>query len=254
MLTKQQLSTFRSRLLEEKKEIEERLMANDHFGKERSHAHDSVGELSSIDNHPGDEGTELYEREKDIALNEHAEKELKDIEHALQAMENGTYGICEVCGQDIPSERLEALPTTTFCKEHSPDQIVSHQRPLEEGVLMPPFGKFDFDDRDAEVYDAEDTWQDVARFGTSETPSDLGNNVDHYNDVYVESEENIGYVEDLENFAAVDIYGKEVTIYPNMQHEQFEKALDEEGIMSNIGDLPAYEKDPYTEEKAKRRH
>ncbi|HZG61714.1 MAG TPA: yteA family sporulation protein [Anoxybacillus sp.] len=254
MLTKQQLSTFRSRLLQEKKEIEERLIANDHFGKERSHAHDAVGELSSADNHPGDEGTELYEREKDIALNELAEKELKDIEHALEAMENGTYGRCEVCGQDIPYDRLEALPTTTFCKEHSPDQFVSHQRPLEEGVLMPPFGKFDFDDRDAVMYDAEDSWQDVARFGTSETPSDLGKNVDHYNDVYAESEENVGYVEDFENFAAIDIYGKEVTIYPNMLHEQFEKTLDEEGIMSNIGDLPAYEKDPYTEEEAERRH
>jgi YteA family regulatory protein len=254
MLTKQQLSTFRSRLLEEKKAIEERLITNDHFGKEQSHAHDSVGELSSVDNHPGDEGTELYEREKDIALNELAETGLKDINHALKAIENGTYGTCEVCGRDIPYERLEALPTATFCKEHSPDQFVSHQRPLEEGVLMPAFGKFDFDDRDAVMYDAEDSWQDVARFGTSETPSDLGKNVDHYNDVYVESEENVGYVEDLENFAAVDIYGKEVTIYPNMQHEQFEKILDEEGIMSNIGDLPAYEKDPYTEEEAERRH
>jgi YteA family regulatory protein len=251
MLTNEQLSAFQTQLLKAKQELKERLRKNDHFGKERSHAHDAVGELASYDNHPADEATELYEREKDIALNEHAEKELKDIEHALEAIKNGTYGTCEICGSLIPYERLQVLPTTTFCKEHSPDQNVSHQRPLEEGVLMPPFGKFDFDDRDVEAYDSEDAWQEVARYGTSDTPSDLWQDVDHYNEAYAESDENIGYVEDLENFAAVDLYGNDVTVYPTREHEQLENMLDEEGIMSNIGDLPAYEKDPYTEGERK---
>jgi YteA family regulatory protein len=251
MLTNEQLSAFQTQLLKAKQELKERLRKNDHFGKERGHAHDAVGELASYDNHPADEATELYEREKDIALNEHAEKELKDIEHALEAIKNGTYGTCEICGSPIPYERLQVLPTTTFCKEHSPDQTVSRQRPLEEGVLMPPFGKFDFDDRDVEAYDAEDAWQEVARYGTSDTPSDLWQDVDHYNEAYAESDENIGYVEDLENFAAVDLYGNHVTVYPTREHEQLENMLDEEGIMSNIGDLPAYEKDPYTEGKRK---
>ncbi|MBA2873927.1 yteA family sporulation protein [Thermaerobacillus caldiproteolyticus] len=250
MLTNEQLSAFQTQLLKAKRELEERLRQNDHFGKERSHAHDSVGELASYDNHPADEATELYEREKDIALNEHAERELKEIEHALEAIKNGTYGTCQICGNPIPHERLEALPTTTYCKEHSPDQVVSQKRPLEEEVLMPPFGKFDFDDRaEAETYDAEDAWQEVARYGTSDTPSDLGKNVDYYGEVYAESEENVGYVEDLENFAAVDLYGKHVTVYPTREHEQLENILDDEGIMSNIGDLPAYEKDPYTKDK-----
>jgi len=251
MLTKEQLSTFRNRLLQSKKDIESRFKANDNFDMSRGHYHESSGELSSYDNHPADEGTELYEREKDLALNEHTERELKDINHALRAIENNTYGICEVCGKEIAYERLEALPTTTFCKDHSPSQHISRQRPLEEGVLIPDFGKFDFDDQDAVMYDAEDSWQDVARYGTSETPSDIGKDIDHYNDVYTESEENIGYVEDYENFTAVDIYGNEVTVYRNKQHEQFEERLDVEGIMSNIGDLPAYEKDPYTEEEAR---
>jgi YteA family regulatory protein len=251
MLTNEQLSAFQTQLLKAKQELKERLRKNDHFGKERGHAHDAVGELASYDNHPADEATELYEREKDIALNEHAEKELKDIEHALEAIKNGTYGTCEICGSPIPYERLQVLPTTTFCKEHSPDQNVSRKRPLEEGVLMPPFGKFDFDDRDVEAYDAEDAWQEVARYGTSDTPSDLWQDVDHYNEAYAESDENIGYVEDLENFAAVDLYGNHVTVYPTREHEQLENMLDEEGIMSNIGDLPAYEKDPYTEGKRK---
>ncbi len=73
-------------------------------------------------------------------------------------MEDGTYGICEVCGKPIPFERLEAIPTTTFCKEHSPDQVVSQQRPIEESVLSPPFGEFVVH-KEAETFDAEDSWQ-----------------------------------------------------------------------------------------------
>lgn len=251
MLTDDQQAALQKRLLKAKQELEERLNHNDHFGMKRSHAHDSTGELASYDNHPADEATELYEREKDIALHEHAERELNNIKRALQAIEAGTYGRCEICGQPIPYERLEALPTTTFCKEHSRDQIVSHQRPLEEGVLLPPFGKFDFDDQDAAIYDAEDAWQEVARYGTSDTPSDLWKYVDHYNEAYTEAEEPVGYVEAFENFAAVDLYGHPLAIYPTREHEQLEAILDREQIMSNIGDLRAYEKEPYTEAKTR---
>ncbi|WP_445612948.1 yteA family sporulation protein [Geobacillus sp. YF-1] len=255
MLTNEQLAALRSTLLAMKQDIEERLKQNDHFGLMRSHAHDATGELASYDNHPADEATELYEREKDLALDEHTEREWRSIERALQAMDEGTYGTCRVCAQPIPYERLEALPTTLYCREHSPDQTVSQKRPLEEGVLMPPFGKFDFDGRDESVaYDAEDAWQEVARYGTSDTPSDLGKNVDYYGEVYAESEENVGYVEDLENFAAVDLYEKNVHVYPTREHEQLEQQLDDEGIMSNLGDLPAYEKDPYTSAGSYRRY
>ena len=40
-------------------------------------AQEAVGELSMYDNHPGDMGTELFEREKDMALNVHAGSELR---------------------------------------------------------------------------------------------------------------------------------------------------------------------------------
>lgn len=71
---------------------------------------------------------------------------------------------------------------------------------------------------------------------------------DHYNDTYIESEENIGYVEDFENFVGNDITGKEITVYPNKQHEKYEEELDREGIMTTFGDLPAFEHDPYVED------
>jgi YteA family regulatory protein len=252
MLTTEQLASLRLNLLKEKEELTERLNQNDHYGLERGHFHESMGELSSYDNHPADEGTELYEREKDIALNEHSEDQLKNINSALEAMEKGTYGKCEVCGQEISYERLEALPNTLYCKEHSPDQVVSHDRPVEEDVLKPDFGKFDMDERNETVaFDAEDTWQTVAQWGSSDTPSDLAFSEDNYQDIYTESDENIGYVEDFENFVGNDMYGKEITVYPNAQHEQYENSLDEEGIMTSFGDLPAYEHDPYVEDNKK---
>ena len=249
MLTKGQLSAFKAELLKNKQNLESHLDENDHFDLRSGHAHESTGELSSYDNHPGDEGTELYEREKDIALNEHMEYQIQSINRAVQAIEKGTYGKCEVCGREIPYERLQAVPETTFCIDHTPDRTVSHNRPIEEGVLMPPFGKFDLDNKDENVaYDAEDSWQEVSSWGTSETPSDFMTPKDHYNDTYIESEENVGYVEDYENFVGNDITGKDITIYPNKQHEKYENELDEEGIMTTFGDLPAYEHDPYVED------
>lgn len=250
MLTTEQLADLRLQLLKEKTDLEEHLEQNDHFDYERGFWHESMGELSSYDNHPADEGSSLYEREKDNALLEHYKLQLGNVNRALTAMENGEYGKCEVCGKEIPLERLEALPNTTYCKEHSPDQFTSHDRPVEEGVLMPPFGKFDMDEKDEDVaFDAEDSWQAVAEWGTSETPSDLAYPMDSYNDVYIESEENVGYVEDYENFVGNDMYGKNITIYPNEQHEQYEASLDDEGIMTTFGDLPAYEHDPYVEDE-----
>lgn len=247
MESNEKMDKLKHQLQQSKKEVEHLLQ--DHFDLLRSHTHDSTGELSSYDNHPADDATELYEREKDIALLEHSEQELKEIDYALQAMERGVYGKCEKCGKDIPFERLQAIPTTTFCVEHSPSQQTSHNRPIEEEVLMPPFGKFDFDNRKESVaFDSEDSWQEVASYGTSESPSDFARPPADYEDMYVESEENIGYVEDYENFAAVDITGKHRSIIPNTQHEKLESELEEEGIMTPYGDLPRNEKDPYVED------
>ena len=79
---------------------------------------DSVGELSSYDQHQADMGTETFEREKDLSILEQVEAELGDVEHALRRLDEGTYGTCEVCGKVIPDERLEAMPATRLCLEH----------------------------------------------------------------------------------------------------------------------------------------
>lgn len=76
---------------------------------------DSVGELSVVDNHPADMGSENYERAKDLLLQEKAQLTLKKVEAALAKMELGGYGRCERCRQPIPDERLEAVPYAEFC-------------------------------------------------------------------------------------------------------------------------------------------
>jgi RNA polymerase-binding transcription factor DksA len=76
---------------------------------------DAAGELSSVDQHPGDLGTETFEQEKNISLLEQVEDELLQIEAAFERLDRGTYGTCQVCGRPIGKERLEALPATRFC-------------------------------------------------------------------------------------------------------------------------------------------
>jgi RNA polymerase-binding transcription factor DksA len=49
------------------------------------------------------------------AMAHRSEKALSEVEEALTAFEEGTYGICRHCGEPIPSERLDALPHATSC-------------------------------------------------------------------------------------------------------------------------------------------
>jgi len=79
---------------------------------------DSVGEISSYDQHQADMGTETFEREKDLSILEQVEAELADVEHAIRRLDVGDYGTCEVCGQPIPDERLEAMPAARLCLAH----------------------------------------------------------------------------------------------------------------------------------------
>jgi DnaK suppressor protein len=62
-----------------------------------------------------EEATETLELEKRLALENRIRQELAGIEHALQKFEEGTYGLCDNCGQPIAPERLEALPQASLC-------------------------------------------------------------------------------------------------------------------------------------------
>jgi len=68
------------------------------------------GDLTHYNQHPADQGSELFEREKDLAILEGLEVDLAEIEAALQRLDEGRYGVDEVTGEPIDPERLEALP------------------------------------------------------------------------------------------------------------------------------------------------
>lgn len=206
MITSEQQNRCKYSLLERQSVLINHV--KDHFGMSMS-AKDSVGELSSYDNHPADMGTELFERGKDLALNAHAEKELEEINEALHAIDDGTYGICSTCGSDIPFERLATVPTTDRCVLHAESHLHEYTRPIEETVFSPSINPGQSTVREEEQvgYDAEDAWQDVSQYGTSETPSDFFGDRDNYSEMYPNSDEQIGVTEEVEGVLEANIDG-----------------------------------------------
>ena len=64
-----------------------------------------------------EEATETLELEKRLVLENRIRQELAGIEHALDKLEKGTYGMCDNCGKPIAPERLEALPQASLCMD-----------------------------------------------------------------------------------------------------------------------------------------
>jgi DnaK suppressor protein len=62
-----------------------------------------------------EEATETLELERRLALDKRVIDQLAEVEHALQKFEDGSYGLCDICGQPIDPARLEALPQATLC-------------------------------------------------------------------------------------------------------------------------------------------
>ena len=70
---------------------------------------------SGADQHPADMGTETFELEKDLSIQNNIEASLADIDWAMKRLDDGTYGTCETCGKKIPKTRLAAMPAARYC-------------------------------------------------------------------------------------------------------------------------------------------
>jgi RNA polymerase-binding protein DksA len=106
---------FRTRLETERERVR---AAVQFLHEDNSHSlEDDTGEINSsgADNHLGDTASATYDRELEQGLEEGAEELLGKIDAALRRIDDGTYGICENCGQPIGEERLEAMPWATLC-------------------------------------------------------------------------------------------------------------------------------------------
>ncbi|EXX91710.1 molecular chaperone DnaK [Paenibacillus darwinianus] len=216
-----ELTALRARLIEDRELLENRLRANDHYGMAESQRW-YTNELSTNDNHPGDLGTETFEKGKDLSLLERDEWHLRRIGEALEAMDQGTYGLCRTCGHSIPLERLQALPDTLYCVQHSPRQMKPFDRPVEEELLNPPFGRTSMDEQDSyNGFDGEDAWQIVQSYGNSNSPALSENPSADYEESTIEAGEHEGFVEPIESFLATDITGRHVAVIRNSQYREY---------------------------------
>ena len=80
---------------------------------------DATGDLSSMPIHMADIGTDNYEQEFALNLLDGERKLLREIIEALQRIDEGVYGICEVTGRAISKARLEARPWARYCIEYA---------------------------------------------------------------------------------------------------------------------------------------
>lgn len=75
----------------------------------------TAGDTSAVPSHPADQDVEGFDEQVILAQNE--EQLLEDVEAALERIEAGSFGSCELCGREIPKQRLDALPQAATCIE-----------------------------------------------------------------------------------------------------------------------------------------
>ncbi|HEY5976073.1 MAG TPA: RNA polymerase-binding protein DksA [Geobacteraceae bacterium] len=64
---------------------------------------------------PTDRATQESDRNFELRIRDRERRLINKIKEALQRLEDGEFGICEVCGEDISEARLKARPVTTYC-------------------------------------------------------------------------------------------------------------------------------------------
>ena len=73
---------------------------------------DAVGDAGDDS---ADAGAKTFQREHELALTQNARELLAQIERALARIEDGSYGVCESCGEPIGKARLQAFPRAILC-------------------------------------------------------------------------------------------------------------------------------------------
>lgn len=123
MLTQEQVQSFKARLEKERDLLQGELSS---LGKQNPNNPDdwepaaAVGEFGADRNDNADLIEELHEN--NAAINE-LEVRLKNVNEALLRIEGGSYGICEVSGEDIEPERLNANPAARTCVMHMAETL-----------------------------------------------------------------------------------------------------------------------------------
>jgi len=98
------LASVRAELEDERDRLAERL-------RELSRDESSL----EFDDNFADSGQVAAEQGENQALAAQLRDQLDDVEAAIAKLDDGTYGVCEICGRPIGEARLEAMPTARLC-------------------------------------------------------------------------------------------------------------------------------------------
>ena len=113
-LSKQKIDFFKKNLLENKARI---IGDVEHLENSslRNSQRDSSGDISGWSTHMADAGSDAAERETMLELAASEQKIVEKINHALKRLDEGLYGLCELCNGEISEDRLNAIADSTVC-------------------------------------------------------------------------------------------------------------------------------------------
>ena len=147
-LTKAEIKKFQAMLIEKLNNL-----LGNVSSMENDALHDQKSNLSSTPIHMADLGTDSFEQEFTLELLDSERKIIAEIDEALKRVDIGTYGICEVGGEPIPKQRLNAIPWARCC--------INCANLLEKGLIKKEdiFNKYNYasgiDDEDKNSDDDE---------------------------------------------------------------------------------------------------
>ena len=112
MLDEKNIAEFKEELIKEKNKLEGDLSK---IAKPTDEKGGYETQYENIGSDSDENATEVSGYNDKLALENDLEKQLKDTNDALKRIEDGTYGVCDNCSQEIPIERLKAYPAARNC-------------------------------------------------------------------------------------------------------------------------------------------
>ena len=113
-LKKEEIEKFKKRLLELRQQITKSV-------KETTEGVKEIEESRGYSQHQADEGTDDFDKTISLEVSSQEFSILKQVDRALEKINEGTYGICDITQKEIPKARLEAIPYATMTVQAQED-------------------------------------------------------------------------------------------------------------------------------------
>lgn len=108
------INKIRQKLQEERARLIRELSKFSHRNPQTKET-DFVTDYQDTGDDEDENASEVANFSDNLSLEDELEKALRDVENAIQMIEDGTYGKCKYCHQNIDERRLDARPTSTSC-------------------------------------------------------------------------------------------------------------------------------------------